>query len=278
MLRTGTVLVVTPQLSVRAVVCAAAASIGTMSVKSCASPADALRDLLKAPKLPDIAIVELALDDDAALQASQALCRHLAQGNAGAAVMVLTPNAAEAHVVGALQAGARDVICLPLRTAELAARLRVLVRSQLRQSHASYQIGAYILRPSENLLYTRDLERSVQLTDKEVDMIRVLYQAEGSVILKRQLLQQVWNYCPQTDTHTLETHMYRLRLKFNALAPRRQPIQTVGGGYRIGPAAETDSPHARSGLRWPRRGSEVAAWAEAARLAEGRSGVALSGD
>lgn len=275
MMRTGSVLVVTPHLSLRASIGAVIAGIGSMSVKSFGSAADALGDIGKATKLPDLALLELPADNEPDLAETLALCERLDRSGEGSAVMVMARGGSEGDILRGLQAGARDAVQLPFGQHELAARIRVLIRGQMRQSKARFQIGAYILSPSESLLYNRDLSRSVALTDKEVNIIRFLYQSEGTVISKLELLRHVWNYSPHSDTHTLETHMYRLRLKFEGLVARRQPIETVGGGYRIGPAPEDDLTPARYRMRWPRRGSEMAAWSEAASQAERRGGLSI---
>ena len=290
MMRTGSVLVLSPDLSMRMAIAAIIEGISTMRVRSHASVAAVLADLSTTTKAPDLAVIELDLADEASCQAGYDLCLKLAHADTSSAVMLLSRDGDAQHVVRGLAAGARDVVRLPFRTAEMAARIRVLARSQMRQSQATFEIGEYILKASDGLLYCRDFSRSVALTDKEVNIIRYLYQAEGSVVSKFDLLENVWNYSPHTDTHTLETHMYRLRLKFDALVPNMQPIETVGGGYRIGPAPAEDATPPRYRMRWPRRsgdaraelssmgvasvagettGSEMPAWSGAAAMASG---------
>lgn len=277
MMRTGSVLVLSPDPSMRMAVVAIIEGISTMRVKSYVSTASVLAELCTVTKAPDLAVIELDLADEGACQDGYDLCLKLSRADSGSAVMLLCRDGDGQHVVRGLAAGARDVVRLPFRTAELGARIRVLARSQMRQSQATFEIGEYVLKGSDGLLYCRDFSRSVPLTDKEANIIRYLYQAEGSVVSKFDLLENVWNYSPHTDTHTLETHMYRLRLKFDALVPNMQPIETVGGGYRIGPAPAEDATPPRYRMRWPRRAGDVRAELTSMEMASVAGGTTGSG-
>lgn len=91
-------------------------------------------------------------------------------------------------------------------------------------------IGAHVLKPQERAL-VRDDGEEIALTDREVDILAYLARHRGKPVSRDELLKNVWQYQEGTDTHTLETHIYRLRQKIEASAEEPRLLLTVAGGY-----------------------------------------------
>lgn len=93
--------------------------------------------------------------------------------------------------------------------------------------------NCYELRPvSREILNLRNNE-VVKLTEKEVAIIKYLYKACDKIVSKNELLQEVWGYSPDVTTHTIETHIYRLRQKVEHEDASAQLILTEDGGYKL---------------------------------------------
>jgi DNA-binding response OmpR family regulator len=75
--------------------------------------------------------------------------------------------------------------------------------------------------------------KRVRLTDKEAHILRYLYRAGSKPVSREELLAEVWGYNAQVSTHTLETHMYRLRQKIEPNPAKARLIVTELGGYRL---------------------------------------------
>jgi DNA-binding response OmpR family regulator len=95
---------------------------------------------------------------------------------------------------------------------------------------APFRIGPYDFHPSAKLL--TDGSRKIRLTEKETDILRYLKSAAG-IVPRQTLLGEVWGYGPQVATHTLETHIYRLRKKIEKDAGDAKILITDEGGYRL---------------------------------------------
>lgn len=91
----------------------------------------------------------------------------------------------------------------------------------------------YILKPIKKEIYNTETGESIKLTEKEVSIIKYLYKSWGKIVTKNELLQYVWGYSPEVTTHTLETHIYRLRQKVEHEDSSEQLIQTTDGGYKL---------------------------------------------
>ncbi len=92
--------------------------------------------------------------------------------------------------------------------------------------------GAWRLEPARLSLRTPD-GRSVALTDTEARLLACLFDSKGDEVSRDTLLQRVWGYRPGLDTHTLETHIYRLRRKLEADPGLPALIVTTDSGYRF---------------------------------------------
>jgi len=100
-----------------------------------------------------------------------------------------------------------------------------------RQSSDEISLGSvYRLQPRQKELLYVPSKKAVALTDKEVKLLQCF--ASGDVVSKEQLMKDVWETEVALDTHTLETHIYRLRAKFREL-DNDEVIIAEDGGYRM---------------------------------------------
>jgi DNA-binding response OmpR family regulator len=150
-------------------------------------------------------------------------------------VIMLTGSSAENDVVRGLDAGANDYIAKPFRLAELLARLRAQLRSFESSEDAVFAIGPYMFRPASKLLQDQMRGRRIRLTEKEAAILKFLYRAGTRAVARQVLLNEVWGYNASVTTHTLETHIYRLRQKIEPDPTNARLLITEGGGYRLDP-------------------------------------------
>jgi len=149
-------------------------------------------------------------------------------------IIMLTGSAEESDIVRGLDSGANDYIAKPFRLNELLARLRAQLRAFENTEDAVFRIGPYQFRPSARQL--QDAQgRRIRLTDKETAILKFLYRAEGVPVSRQVLLNEVWGYNAAVTTHTLETHVYRLRQKIEPDPSVSRLLLTEGRGYRLNP-------------------------------------------
>ncbi len=161
------------------------------------------------------------------------LCRLLRRGGVRIPIILTAPTASDADAVLGLNYGANDYVARPFRLAVLFARLRAHLRQHEQNHAAAFMIGRYELRPSGRTLIDRELKIEFRLTEKETAMLRYLYERREDVVSRDELLRDVWGYHPNVATHTVETHVYRLRQKTRAGSSNAQLILTEQGGYRL---------------------------------------------
>lgn len=150
-------------------------------------------------------------------------------------IVMLTGSDEEADVVRGLDSGANDYIAKPFRLAELLARLRAQLRIFENSEDAVFLIGPYVFRPAAKLLQEPVRNRRIRLTEKETSILKFLYRSGSRPVGRQVLLNEVWGYNASVTTHTLETHIYRLRQKIEPDPARARLLITEGGGYRLDP-------------------------------------------
>ena len=161
------------------------------------------------------------------------LCAKLRRDGKRMPVIMLTGADAEQDVVRGLDAGANDYIAKPFRLHELLARVRAQLRDFDNSEDAVFAIGPYVFRPSAKLLHEPARNRKIRLTGKECGILKFLHRAAGRPVPRQVLLDEVWGYSSAVTTHTLETHIYRLRQKIEPDPSRTRLLLTEGGGYRL---------------------------------------------
>ncbi len=177
--------------------------------------------------LYDVMILDVGLPDGD----GRTLCRELRAEGITCPIILLTAKDADEDVIAGLKSGANDHIAKPFRFAVLAARIHAHLRSHEQSEEAVYRIGPYTFRPSAKLLLDPK-GKKIRLTEKETNILKHLHRA-GATVARETLLHEVWGYNPAVTTHTLETHIYRLRQKIEANPGAAQILITEGGGYRL---------------------------------------------
>jgi DNA-binding response OmpR family regulator len=149
------------------------------------------------------------------------------------AIVVLTGPDGEADAVRGLDAGANDYLGTPIRLNELLARLRSHWRTRDEREETAFPVGPFVFRPAAKLLHDPINDRRIPLTGKEAEILKFLILSDGRPVARPILLREVWGYKEAASTHTVETHIHRLRRKLE-LNPRR-PVLLVNasGGYRL---------------------------------------------
>jgi DNA-binding response OmpR family regulator len=163
------------------------------------------------------------------------LCAKLRRAGVKVPIIILTGSDEESDVVRGLEAGANDYIAKPFRLAELLARLRAQLRIFENSEDAVFNIGPYVFRPAAKLLQEAVKNRRIRLTEKEAAILKFLYRAGTKPVARQVLLNEVWGYNAAVTTHTLETHIYRLRQKIEPDPSNARLLVTEGGGYRLDP-------------------------------------------
>ena len=136
------------------------------------------------------------------------------------------------ETIGGLEAGATDYVTKPFRFAVLLARIRAHLRSVEQSEEAVFRIGPYQFRPAQKSL-NDEKDKRIRLTDKETSILKYLLRARGEPVAREELLAEVWGYNAGVTTHTLETHIYRLRQKIEPGKGQARLLITDGGGYRL---------------------------------------------
>jgi DNA-binding response OmpR family regulator len=187
---------------------------------------------LKAPDARfDAVLLDIGLPDGD----GRDFCATLRRQDQKMPIILLTGSDSEADIVRGLESGANDYITKPFRIAELVARLRAQLRTFEASEHAVFTIGPYTFRPSARMLVGPDNQR-IRLTEKEAAILKFLYRADRRPVPRDVLLHDVWGYNDLVTTHTLETHIYRLRQKLECDPANARMLVTQHGGYRLDPA------------------------------------------
>jgi DNA-binding response OmpR family regulator len=150
-------------------------------------------------------------------------------------VIMLTGWDGESYVVRGLESGASDYIAKPFRSSELLARIRAQLRMFENSEDAVFDIGPYTFRPAAKQLVEPARNSRIRLTDKETAILKFLYRAGPTAVQRKVLLTEVWGYNAAVSTHTLETHVYRLRQKIESDPGIPALLVTEGNGYRLNP-------------------------------------------
>jgi len=163
------------------------------------------------------------------------VCRLLRRSGVKCPIVMLTASAGDSDQILGLDAGANDYIAKPFRLGVLLARLRAQLRQHEQSEDATFAIGPYAFRPAAKLLLHKETQKKLRLTEKETAILKYLYRAGERAIGRDTLLGEVWGYNAGVTTHTLETHIYRLRQKIEKDPTKPQLLVTEPGGYRLVP-------------------------------------------
>ena len=161
------------------------------------------------------------------------VCRLMRRNGVKSPIIMLTGSDAEADTILGLEAGANDYVTKPFRLGVLPARLRAQMRKHEQSEDAVFTIGRYSFRPAAKLLLDGESGKKVRLTEKETAILKFLFRAGDKVVSRDVLLNEVWGYNTGVTTHTLETHVYRLRQKIEQDPSNAEILVTEPGGYRL---------------------------------------------
>ncbi len=163
------------------------------------------------------------------------VCRLLRRNGVKSPIIMLTAHQSDADQILGLDSGANDYVAKPFRLSVLLARLRAQLRQHEQSEDAVFTIGAYTFRPSAKILIHSETKKKVRLTEKETSILKYLYRSGSTVVGRDTLLGEVWGYNAGVTTHTLETHVYRLRQKIEDDPSNAELLVTEPGGYRLAP-------------------------------------------
>ncbi|MGR3321761.1 MAG: response regulator transcription factor [Pseudooceanicola sp.] len=176
----------------------------------------------------DLVILDVGLPDTDGRE----LCRLMRKQGVKSPILMLTGHDSDADTILGLDAGANDYVSKPFKFPVLLARIRAQLRQHEQSEDAVFQLGPYTFKPAMKMLITED-DRKIRLTEKETNILKFLYRATEGVVARDILLHEVWGYNAGVTTHTLETHIYRLRQKIEPDPSNARLLVTESGGYRL---------------------------------------------
>lgn len=176
----------------------------------------------------DLVILDVGLPDTDGRE----LCRVMRKQGVKCPILMLTGHDTDSDTILGLDAGANDYVTKPFKFPVLLARLRAQLRTHEQSEDAVFQLGPYTFMPAQKMLLTED-EKKVRLTEKETNILKFLYRSAEGVVARDVLLHEVWGYNAGVTTHTLETHIYRLRQKIEPDPSNARLLVTEAGGYRL---------------------------------------------
>jgi DNA-binding response OmpR family regulator len=174
--------------------------------------------------LPDVVILDLGLPRLDGVEVAKQLRRE----NDTPILMLTARDALEARVTG-LDAGADDYLVKPFERQELLARIRALLRRRPPRGSAPLRVSDLSLNPDTHEVFRG--ERSIELTQREFELLEYLLRNERIVISRQQLLDEVWGYDPFSTTNTIEVFVSNLRRKLEAGDEPRLLHTIRGAGY-----------------------------------------------
>ena len=188
--------------------------------------ADALEGVKQ--QLYDIVILDVGLPDTD----GRDLCRVIRKQGVKCPILMLTGHNTDSDTILGLDAGANDYISKPFKFPVLLARIRAQLRQHEQSEDAIFALGPYTFKPAAKILLAKDGSKT-RLTEKETNILKFLYRATKGVVSRVTLLHEVWGYNAGVTTHTLETHIYRLRQKIEPDPSNASFLVTENGGYRL---------------------------------------------
>lgn len=176
----------------------------------------------------DLVILDVGLPDTDGRE----LCRRMRKSGVKCPILMLTGHDSDADTILGLDSGANDYVTKPFKFPVLLARIRAQLRQHEQSEDAVFQLGPYTFKPAQKMLVD-EKEKKIRLTEKETNILKFLYRAQQGVVARDVLLHEVWGYNAGVTTHTLETHIYRLRQKIEPDPSNARLLVTESGGYRL---------------------------------------------
>ena len=179
----------------------------------------------------DIILLDIGLPD----MNGRDVCLKMREAGVRSPIIILTAADSEDDTIAGLDAGANDYVTKPFRMAVLLARVRAHLRQHNQSDDAIFLVGPYKFQPAAKMLVIGDGQKKIRLTEKETAILKYIYRVGNKTVSRDTLLGEVWGYNAAVTTHTLETHIYRLRQKIEAEPSAARLLLTEPGGYRLSP-------------------------------------------
>lgn len=176
----------------------------------------------------DLLILDVGLPD----ADGRELCKLLRKQGVKCPIIMLTGHDSDADAILGLDAGANDYVTKPFKFAVLLARMRAQLRQHEQSEDATFIVGPYSFKPAHKVLLTQAGQK-IRLTEKETNILKFLLRSADKIVGRDTLLHEVWGYNANVTTHTLETHIYRLRQKIEPDPARACLLITESGGYKL---------------------------------------------
>ena len=177
---------------------------------------------------PDMLLLDVQLPDGNGFD----ICRKLRNRGFDKPILMLTGQDSEDDIVQGLEAGANDYIAKPMRMGELLARMKTHLRQHKLSDDARFQIHGLDFVPSQKTMSSRETGAKIILTEKETMILKMLNKNAPDTVSREVLLSEIWGFQKGLTTHTLETHIYRLRQKLTRLT-EASIIATAQDGYYL---------------------------------------------
>ena len=226
MLQPRTILIIDDDQDLRELLCEQLQIEGEFVTLSARSATEGL-EAAKAQR-PELILLDVDLPD----LSGHDVCRALREVGVITPVIMLTAATGEAETIAGLDSGASDYVTKPFKFNVLLARIRAQLRNHEQSQDAVLKLGPYEFRPAAKLLIDAK-GRKIRLTDKEASILRYLHRGGPGAVSREELLTEVWGYNAAVTTHTLETHVYRLRQKIEPHPGPARLLLTELGGYRL---------------------------------------------
>ena len=223
------ILLVNDDRALRSTLALALETSGGFRVSVAEDMASALVAALSRSAHFDAVVLDLAAEGEGA-----GLCGQLRRKGVRVPIILLTTAGGEEDVVRGLDSGANDYVVKPFRLAELIARVRAQMRAFETSEDAVLLVGPYHFHPGTRSLTDPAGNKRIRLTEKEAAVLKFLYRTGAKPVTRQMLLREVWGYASGASTHTVETHIYRLRRKIEPDPSAARIVVNVEGGYRLG--------------------------------------------
>lgn len=178
----------------------------------------------------DLLILDVGLPDIDGRE----VCRMMRRAGAKMPIIMLTAAASDSDTILGFESGANDYVVKPFKFNVLLARIRAQLRQHEQSEDAVFTVGPYSFKPSAKLLMNTEKKQQIRLTEKETAILKYLHRSGTRPVGRDILLGEVWGYNAGVTTHTLETHIYRLRQKIEQDPGNAVILITEAGGYRLG--------------------------------------------
>ena len=179
----------------------------------------------------DVILLDVGLPD----MDGRDVCKLMRRAGVKSPIIMLTGANSDSDTILGLESGANDYVTKPFRLNVLLARIRAHIRQHEQSEDAVFVIGPYSFQPSAKILIETATEKKVRLTEKETSILKFLFRAGDKPVTRETLLDEVWGYNAGVTTHTLETHVYRLRQKIEKAPSNAAILITEPGGYKLIP-------------------------------------------